>query len=96
MSFGKFYQLGNKIEECVDLLQQFIALLQFLSTVFQHGAGTVVLPLPLLVGFLLQVDVSEAQRPQPCKGATIQRAILIGTIQHVYRYCAVRDKKNIN
>lgn len=59
-------------EECVDLLQYFITLLQFLSAVLQHSAGAVVFPQPLLVGFFLEVDISKAQRPQPCKLPKIQ------------------------
>lgn len=71
--FGK--NLRNRREECVDLLQQFITLLQFLSAVFQHSAGTVVLSQPLLVGFFLEVDISKAQRPQPCDIKTSQSPI---------------------
>lgn len=72
--FGKKYcHLTNRSEERVDLLQQFVALLQFLSAVLQHGAGAVVFPQPLLVGFFLEVHISKAKCPQACKGARIRR-----------------------
>lgn len=71
----KYCHLTNRSEECVDLLQQLIALLQFLSAVLQHGAGAVVFPQPLLVGFFLKVYIGKAKRPQSCKGAKIMKTI---------------------
>lgn len=59
-----FYFESSAKAKSVHLFQQLVTLLQLLSAVFEHGANTIVLAQPLLVGVLLQVYVGETQRPQ--------------------------------